>query len=169
MKILKNNYKTETKKEAEVNPFPRKLKCEKCGSELEYEKSDISFEAYGCGYVKCPLCEYNNELYGEDENLILTVDNIEFPVHFHHTSLNTGAVDISNEKIKKYIEEGINYFRKNKNEFSWLVETGTMHLAMWRMDGDESYEVVVSKDYYSSFIPFEDVDYNPEWEWEYDN
>ena len=167
MKVLKNNYSTNTEKENETNPFPRKLVCEGCGSELEYEKSDIEFGAYGCGYLACPLCKYNNELYEEDEGLTLTVNNIEFPVHFYHTSLDTGAVDISNEEIKKYIQRGIDYFRKNKNEYSWCVQSGTMHLAMWRMDGEEAYDVVVSKDYYSSFIPFENVDYNPEWE--YDN
>lgn len=167
MKVLKNNYNTEINKESETNPFPRKLVCEGCGSELEYNKSDIEFGAFGCGSINCPLCKYKNELYEEDEGLDLTADNIEFPVHFYHTSLDNGAVDISNEKIKDYIRKGIDYFRENKNEFYWFVETGTMFLAMWRMEGDEAYDVVVSKDHYSSFIPFEDADYKPKWE--YDN
>lgn len=167
MKVLKNNYNMETNKESETNSFPRKLVCEGCGSELEYNKSDIKFGAFGCGSISCPLCKYKNELYEEDEGLDLTVDNIEFPVHFYHTSLDTGAVDISDEKIKDYIRKGIDYFRENKNESSWFVETGTMFLAMWRMEGDKAYDVVVSKDHYSSFIPFEDVDYKPKWE--YDN
>ena len=167
MKVLKNNYIGVTPEEIEVNPFPKGLLCDGCGSELEYEKSDIEFGAYGCGSIKCPLCEYNNELWTKDECLSLTIDNVEFPTHFHHTSIETGAVDISNEEIKKYIQKAINFFRNNKDEFSWFTETGTLHIAVWRMDGDESYEVVVSKDHYATSIPFEEIDYNPDWKDEY--
>ena len=128
MKVLKNNYVGVTISTEDIKPypFPRKLTCENCHSELEYEKSDIGFEAYGCGYIECPF-----------------------------------------EEIKEYIQKGINYFRNNKDEFSWFTETGTLHVAVWRMDGDESYEVVVSKDHYATSIPFEEVDYNPDWKDEY--
>lgn len=169
MKVLKNNYVgvTISTEDIKPHPFPRKLTCENCHSELEYEKSDIGFGAYGCGSIKCPLCKYNNELWTKDECLSLTIDNVEFPTHFHHTSIETGAVDISNEEIKKYIQKAINFFRNNKDEFSWFTETGTLHIAVWRMDGDESYEVVVSKDHYATSIPFEEIDYNPDWKDEY--
>lgn len=30
---------------------------------------------------------------------------------------------------------------------------------VFRFDGDEEYEVVVTKDYYDTYIPFEKVDY----------
>ena len=100
MKVLVNNYSGMPVKEIE-HTYPRKLKCENCNSELEYEKSDIEFKAYGCPCITCPLCDEDIFLYDEDE-LMLTKDNISFPTHFHHTSKETGAVEISNEKINGY-------------------------------------------------------------------
>lgn len=154
MKVLKNNYNTVFAEDIE-----KELVCEVCRSELEYEESDVTVGQYGCAYVKCPLCGYDN--YIEDGNHItLTKDNVEFPIHFAHTSEETGAVNCcTNNEIKKYIHKAIEYFRENKDATNWFCCTGNLYIEVSKWEGDENYWVVVSKDYYDTYIPFEAEDY----------
>lgn len=160
MKILKNNFNTDTLVSNNVKPYPRKIICEGCGSELEYDKSDTQIGALGGVYVFCPLCDYDNMIDSHEDAVILTKNNIEFPTHFFHTSVDGGAVDCcDNKHIKSYIDQAINYFRQNKDEFVWTVESGNLYIAVYRDDGDEDYYVMVTDNYYSTYLPFEDQDY----------
>lgn len=160
MKVLVNNFTDEPKVEVN-NLFPKKITCSECGSELEYHESDIEVGCYGMAYVKCPLCGYEND----DEitskyDIDITVDNIEFPKHFHHTSSETGAIDIcNNNQIRTWINEIIGYFRENKDEFAYETASGNLTMHVYRYEGDEDYHIVVSNDYYETHIPFEAEDY----------
>ena len=160
MKVLKDNCKKEnTYIEEEVTKYPRELICESCSSELEYEEEDIRIGALGCAFVKCPCCGRDN-LIDDEDGITLTKDNVEFPTHFFQTSEETGAVDCcNNESVKNAIERAIDYFRKNKNEFYWFTATGNLYIGVSKWDGDEGYEVVVTNNYYETFIPFEREDY----------
>lgn len=159
MKVLKDNYNetVEEIKRLKAEPYPRKLSCEKCESELEYDKSDKETGEYGLYYIKCPLCNHDNYL---DEGEDITVENIEFPTHFGHTS-DENAVDcFNNETIKKYIREAITFFRKNKEVFDWGGHiTGNLYLSVNKYSGDEMYEITASNDFYHTCIPFEAEDY----------
>lgn len=144
--------------EKDIKPT-KKFVCEYCDSELEYEESDIRFGALGCACINCPCCGEENVLY-EEEGLQLTQDNVEFPTHFFHTSKETGAVDCCNNKeIKKYIRKAIDYFRNNKDENNWFCCTGNLYIDVSKWEGDENYWVVVSNNYYDTYIPFEKEDY----------
>lgn len=155
MRILKDNYKIQEKK------YPDFLICEHCLSELEYEESDIRIGALGLAYLDCPLCGYESAINDEELYITLTKDNIEFPNHFWHTSEDTGAVDVCNtDNVRKYIKEAIQYFRQNKDEYSWGGHiTGNLYIHVRRYDGDEIYEVTISNDFYETDIPFEKEDY----------
>ena len=163
MKVLKNNYNiTETTTPTmQYEPYPRKLNCENCGSELEYEKSDLRMGEYGCMYIDCPLCGCDNMLEDNEESITLTVDNIEFPIHFHHVSKETGAVDCCNtEMVREYIGKAVDYFRTNKEECNWGGwVTGNFYIHVRRYSGDENYEVTISNDFYHMDIPFDKKDY----------
>ena len=164
MKVLKNNYndgKIAAHETIVVPKYPRKLECEKCGSELEYDKDDLEIGVYGMAHVRCPLCNYSNPLYDDDENDIkLTKYNIEFPTHFHHTSVENGAVDTCNNKfVKECINKAIDHFREYKDEFAYYTGTGSTMVYVFRLTGDEEYEVVVTDNHYSTYIPFEKIDY----------
>ena len=154
MKVLKNNYK-----KAEAFPakyYPRKIICDSCESELEYEKSDVTIGWLGAAYITCPLC--GKDVMLDEDGITLTMDNIEFPTHFNHTS-KENAVDLCNNKeIKKHIRDAINYFRKNKEEFACESGSGNLTVHVYRYAGDEEYHVVVSNDYYDTNIPFEEED-----------
>ena len=157
MKILKDNYST--KEEIEVKKYPRIITCEHCYSELEYDDTDMHEGALGLMYIDCPLC--NGETMIEDEDgVVLTKSNVEFPTHFYHTSVETGAVDcLKNGEIKEYINKGIDFFRANKEEFCWWTATGNLTLFVVKMDGEEEYWVFATGDYYETHIPFQSEDY----------
>lgn len=159
MKVLKDNYKQNAYVGEVSKLYPRKLVCDACGSELEYEKSDMRIGALGCVFVDCPCCGRDNMIEDED-GIALTRHNIEFPTHFFYTSKETGAVDCcDNENIRKYINQAIDYFRKNKDENNWFCCTGNLYIDVSKWDGDENYWVVVSNNYYDTYIPFEEEDY----------
>lgn len=162
MKVLKDNYTKSNINETIENtkPYLRKIICEHCRSELEYEKSDLRIGFLGCAYLDCPLCNRENMIEDNENSITLSKDNVEFPTHFWHSSKNTGAVDCCNdEEVKNAINRAIDYFRKNKNEYNWYTCYGNLYVSVTRYDGDESYEVAVSNDYYETSIPFEREDY----------
>ena len=161
MKILKDNFSIiNTNNNPCCNTYPRKMVCEKCRSELEYDTSDMEMGVLGCIHVKCPLCGEYNMLDDNENNIVLTADNVEFPIHFFHTSKETGAVDIcNNNEIKKCINSAIAFFRNNKDEFAWYCCSGNLMVFVLRFAGDEEYEVFVSNDYFDTYIPFEKADY----------
>ena len=161
MKILKNNYqKTNVEEKTKVKPYPRIHICEECRSELEYEKSDLRMGALGCMYLNCPCCGYDNMIEENEMTITLTIDNVEFPTHFWHTSAETGAVDIcNNDEVKERIRNAIEHFRKNKKEYAYQSQCGNLFLVVFRYEGDENYEVILTKDYYETYIPFESEDY----------
>ena len=160
MKVLKNNYENNQSKKENIEPYPRFHVCQSCYSELEYDESDLRIGALGLTFLDCPLCEYENIIEDNENTIELTKDNIEFPIHFFHTSKETGAVDVcTNEYIKESINKAIKYFRINKDEIVWISETGNTFITVFRFDGDENYYIVVTNDYYSTYIPFEEEDY----------
>lgn len=160
MKIVQNNFKSKNSlpKSKPKLIYPRKITCEYCNSELEYDKEDIIIGEFGVGFIKCPCCGEENMLEDE-EGITLTVNNVEFPNHFHHTSLATGAKDISAEEIKNYIKEAITYFKNHKEDSSYNIECGTVCVTVFRCDGDQTYHVIVTKDFYETELEFETEDY----------
>lgn len=163
MRVLKNNCEANNIENIKVEPYPRELICEHCGSVLEYDESDLYIGAWGCVHLDCPCCGEDNMLDTHEKNITLTKDNIQFPIHFHHCCVENGAIDCcNNERVREFINNGINYFRKNKNEYSWNCATGNLCVYISRYDGDEMYDVVVTNNYYSMDIPFEKEDYRHE-------
>lgn len=161
MKILRDNYnKTEIANSTPTDPYPRSLICENCGSELEYEKSDLRIGFLGYVHIDCPLCGNANMIEDNENNIDLTFNNIKFPNHFWHTSKETGAVDICNtEEVRDKIERAIRYFRNNKDEYEWFYSCGNLYVHVHRYEDDEVYDVTVSNDFYSTEISFEKEDY----------
>ena len=163
MKVLKNNYnynKNENNIISTPKPYPRTHICEKCKSELEYDKSDLRMGFLGCMHLDCPICGESNMLDENEFSITLTPNNVEFPTHFWHTSKETGAVETCNNKnVKKYIQEGIEFLRNNKDEFSWFYQSGNLYIEICKLIGDEVYDITVSNNYYSTEIPFEAEDY----------
>ena len=159
MKVLVNNYNGEPIEPIENTPYPRKVVCDRCGSELEYEKEDTRIGYLGVTHLDCPLCGEEIMLEGNEQDIKLTKDNIKFPNHFWYFSKEAGAVELPNSEIKEYIRNCIEFLRENKNEYCAYSGTGDSGIFVFRYDGDEMYDIVVAKDFYETEIPFEKEDY----------
>ena len=153
MKIIKNNTYNNID-EPEVLNFT----CEYCSSVLEITKDDTYIGWLGAEFITCPCCG-KECMVDEFDGITLTVDNVEFPVHFHRTVLGEGVKEISASEIKKEIKHGVNFFRKNKDQYSWHTTFGNLFLVIFRYSGDEVYSVFVTQDFYQTDIPFEEEDY----------
>ena len=156
MKIIKNNTDN---KLVEETPKVWEIQHEHCNSELEITEDDAHVGALGSQYITCPCCG-NEAIVYELDCIKLTKDNVEFPTHFYRTSSGRGDVkEVSAVEIKKEIQRGIEYLRNNKNEFYWYVKHGDLFLIVEKFTDDAEYWVVVTKDSYDTYIPFDKEDY----------
>lgn len=152
MRVVKNGYNNST------SAYPKRIKCEKCSSELEYTEPDLRMGEFGCNYIDCPICGKDNMLEDNEFNITLSPYNVEFPTHFYHTvadKAHPDVVDLCNtDEIRARIAEGIDYFNENVDASCWTTRCGNLYLAMFNLPDDEEYVVIVSKDYYETFIPY---------------
>ena len=158
MKVLKNNYSSEeiTK---EVKPYVLTINCDKCDSELEITEEDTHIGWMGARFISCPCCG-EEAMVDELDGITLTKDNLEFPVHFNRTTKGLRhVVEVNSDEIIKEIQRGITYFRRHKDEYYWYTSHGDLFLIVFRYSGDEEYFVMVTKDFYETYIPFEREDY----------
>lgn len=155
MRVIRNNVSDKLIEIPKVLP----IQCEHCSSELEITEDDTHVGALGNQYITCPCCGNESIVY-ELDCINLTIDNIEFPTHFYRTSSEHGnAKEVSAVEIKKEIQRGIEYLRQHTDEDDWFIEYGDLHLTVRKYPGDEEYWVVVAKDFYQTYIPFEKEDF----------
>lgn len=156
MKIVKNNYSEIPEKQYSENI---KVECENCGSILEVNNKDTHIGWLGMEYVTCPCCNKDTSVE-EFEGITVTAKNVNFPTHFLYTDKEQrSVVHIEDEVINKYIKEGIEYFRLNKDEYYWFIQSGDAIVIMFRYEDDAMYSVYVSRSLYEGDIEFEGEDY----------
>ena len=166
MKVLKDNSKTTATDTIHNTPkIVKSIKttCMECGSELEIEKEDIYDGAFGGYWVNCPCCNDATVLSDQDEEALglkhLTVDDTIYPKHFY---ISDGYVaDIKDDEINKKIQALVNRIRNNKDENDTIAYTyyGNVFIFVQKFDGDEEYFIMVSKDYKTTEMDFNDIDY----------
>lgn len=158
IKIIKNNYKSHPNEEPIKNNKIR-IHCSECDSELEITEEDTHIGWLGARYITCPCCG-EESIVEEIDGITLTKDNIEFPKHFMRTNKEMRRVkEIEPPAIEKEIKKGIDYFRKNKDEWVWFKTYGDLFVVIFRNSEDEDYYITVTKDFYETYIPFEREDY----------
>lgn len=156
MKILKNNVK---KIEETMEEKPVKIFCSECDSELEITEEDTHIGWMGARFVTCPCCG-EESIVDEFKGITLTKDNIEFPVHFNRVTKGMRhVVETNSDEIIEDIQNGIEYFRKNKTESYWSTSCKDMFLIIFHFQVENGYFIVVTKDFYETFIPFEGEDF----------
>ena len=166
MKVIQNNYKNQPRNPHQLPEKPKSriekvnLECENCGSVLEVSREDVHIGWLGLPFVTCPCCNYEMDVEEfEDDAIDICASNVKYPTHFTVSSQEFRAIEISDEEINKWIQQGIEYFRNNPEEYSYFVASGNSVVHMYKFDGDEEYYVIVSKDYEHGSIQFEDEDY----------
>ena len=162
IKVLKDNSNKVEVKEENITLYPLKINCSECDSELEITEEDTYIGWMGARFINCPCCG-NEAMIDEIDGITLTKDNLEFPVHFIRTTKGLRhIVEVnSNETVGEHngIFRGITYFREHKDEYYWYTSHGDLFLIIFRYSGDEEYFVMVTKDFYETYIPFEKEDY----------
>lgn len=167
MKVIQNNYKNIQRNTYQLPEKTKpkvekvKIECEKCGSVLEVSREDTHTGWLGLQFVTCPCCDYEMSIEEFDDAAIdIYASNVNYPTHFTLFSKDFVAVEIPDERINKWIQEGIQYFRENPEEYSYCIGSGNTMVHMYRHTEDEEYYVIVSKDYEEGRIQFEEEDYD---------
>lgn len=142
MRLIKsNNIESE---------YPKRHICDECGAELEYDKEDVHIGWMGCEYVTCPACA-SETMVGE-----CRVQPPTWKETFHHTSTETGAVDIEDVKIQEYVDKAVKSLCSEKWKPGEFYATGTGNLLVLGIKWEDGVEVYVTKDYWEDSIAPED-------------
>ena len=158
IKIIKNNYKSQPNEEPIKNNKIR-IHCSECDSELEITENDTHIGWLGARFITCPCCG-EETMVDELDGITLTKDNLEFPVHFNRTAKGLRhVVEVNPDEVIKEIQRAIAYFREHKDEYYWYTSYGNLFLTVLRYSYDEEYFVMITKDFYETYIPFEKEDY----------
>jgi superfamily II helicase len=158
MKILENNYDKNTKKYIDTE-VAVKVVCNFCTSKLEVTIDDTHIGWLGDRHIKCPCC--GEEVCVEEfKGVHIGIDNLEFPRHFLRTKVGLRRVkEVFSDEIVKYIKDTIESFRLHKNDYIRSISVGDMYLIVRRNCEEEEYNVMVTKDFYETDIPFDWLDY----------
>lgn len=62
-------------------------------------------------------------------------------------------------KLLMELRKQLHIFRENKDEWNWYTSHSDLFLSVYRHPDDEDYFVLVTKDFYETYIPFEREDY----------
>ena len=158
MKVLENRYNAKEVKGEKI-PDVLTIHCNECDSELEITENDTHIGWLGARFITCPCCG-EESMVDELEGITLTKDNLEFPIHFNRTTKGLRhIVEVHSDEIINGIKKAITYFRENKDEWNWYTSHGDLFLSVYRYPDDEDYFVLVTKDFYETYIPFEREDY----------
>ena len=122
--------------------------CDECRAELEFEESDTYIGTYGCRELICPECG-EKVLVENLDGIDLDENNIEFPVHFSHTS--DTAKNIDNNTIQEWARTCLKEVKEDTgSDFHMNASGDTVVIALRYGDG---YGVYVAKQYYDCEIP----------------
>lgn len=130
---------------------PKRVSCGDCLSEIEYDKNDITYGAFGCGEITCPVCGSKIDIC--DESIELTCDNIEFSKHFMDSE---DAIKLDNSEIQKYIRQCLKAaIEDTEHDWGSFYRSGTGDTEVIVMKYDDEYEILVAKNTWLCCIPRE--------------
>lgn len=142
MRLIKSNN---------IEPeYPKRHICDECGAELEYDKEDVHIGWMGCEYVTCPACN-KETMVGE-----CRVQPPTWNATFHHTSSETGAVDIKDTEIQEYVNKVIKNLCSDKWKPGEFCATSTGNLLVLGIKWEDGVDIYVTQDYWEENIGLED-------------
>lgn len=142
MRLIKsNNIESE---------YPKRHICDECGAELEYDKEDVHIGWMGCEYVTCPACD-RETMVGE-----CRVQPPTWKVTFHHTSVETGVVDIKDTEIREYVNKAVKSLCSDERKPGEFYAAETGNLLVVGIKWEDGVDIYVTKDYWEDNITPED-------------
>lgn len=136
MKVIKSRLSTTE---------PKRCICEECGAELEYEPCDVHVGWMGVGYVTCPECGRDTAVSDERKA------KPTWPLTFHHTCKENGAVDLDDERVDSMVDEVVNRLKKSDDDYPYAM-TGTGNTVVFGLKFEDSIEIYVTKNYWEDTI-----------------
>ena len=134
MKVIKKN-------EVETSEYPKRIVCEHCGAELEYDRDDEFVGLWGMKCVTCPEC--NEDCFVSDHR----VEPPNWKTTFDHTNSDS-AVAIDDEEIQEYIDKC--YARLTSDDWTPGDHclTGSGDTMIFGVKYEDEIRVFVTRDYY---------------------
>ena len=124
-----------------------KVVCDKCGVQLECEREDVYEGAYDAWYIKCPECG-QDIMVDEIDSVELDEHNIEYPKHFY--AMSKDAVDISDERIQRWIRECLTKLKGCEDDSYELRGSG--NTMVFAFKDETEYVIYVAKNYAETSI-----------------
>lgn len=142
MRLIKSNN---------IEPeYPKRHICDNCGAELEYDKEDIHIGWLGCEYVTCPAC--SREIMVGDQR----AQPPTWKTTFHHTSTETGAVDIKDTEIQVHVKKAVKCLCSDERKPGEPYIAVTGNLLIFGIKWEDGVDIYVTKDFYVDGIAPED-------------
>ena len=134
MKVIK-------KKEVETSEYPKRIVCEHCGAELEYDKGDEFVGLWGMKCITCPEC--NEDCFVSDHR----VEPPNWKTTFDHTNSDS-AVAIDDEAIQEYIDKCYAKLTSDEWKSGDHYLTGSGDTMIFGVKYEDEIRVFVTRDYY---------------------
>ena len=134
MKVIKKN-------EVETSEYPKRIVCEHCGAELEYDRDDEFVGLWGMKCITCPEC--NEDCFVSDHR----VEPPNWKVTFDHTNSDS-AVAIDDEEIQKYIDKCYAKLTSDEWKTGDHYLTGSGDTMIFGVKSEDEIRVFATRDYY---------------------
>lgn len=133
MKVIKKN-------EVETSEYPKRIVCDHCDAELEYDKDDEFIGLWGMKCITCPEC--NEDCFISDHR----VEPPNWKVTFDHINSAT-AKELKNEDIQEYIDNCYKYLMNEAKPGDFYM-TGSGDTMVFGFRYEDTVDLYVTRDYY---------------------
>ena len=133
MKVIKKN-------EVGTSEYPKRIVCEHCDAELEYDKDDEFVGLWGIKCITCPEC--NEDCFVSDHR----VEPPNWKATFDHVNSAT-AKELKNEDIQEYIDNCYKYLMNEAKPGDFYM-TGSGDTMVFGFRYEDTVDLYVTRDYY---------------------
>ena len=133
MKVISRNEN----KEAD---YPKRIICDHCGAELEYNEEDEFIEMWGMKCITCTECM--KDVFVSDHR----VEPPNWKATFDHINSAT-AKELKNEDIQEYIDSCYKYLMNEAKPGDFYM-TGSGDTMVFGFRYEDTVDLYVTKDFY---------------------
>ena len=133
MKVINRN-------EVKKADYPKRIICDHCSAELEYNEDDEFVGLWGMKCITCPEC---------NEDCLVSDHRIEPPnwkTTFDHINSAT-AKELKNEDIQEYIDNCYKYLMNEAKPGDFYM-TGSGDTMVFGFRYEDTVDLYVTRDYY---------------------
>ena len=129
-----------SRKENKEADYPKRIICDHCGAELEYNEEDEFIEMWGMKCITCPECM--KDVFVSDHR----VEPPNWKATFDHINSAT-AKELKNEDIQEYIDNCYTYLM-NEAKLGDFYMMGSGDTMVFGFRYEDTVDLYVTKDFY---------------------